>query len=78
MAPTTTTTPGIETLEHALHQRFGLAGFRPGQREAALAVLEGRDLVAVMPTGAGKSLCFQLPALLLDGPTVVVSRSSPS
>ena len=63
----------METLEQALHQRFGMAGFRPGQREAALAVLEGRDLVAVMPTGAGKSLCFQLPALLLDGPTVVVS-----
>jgi ATP-dependent DNA helicase RecQ len=47
--------------------------FRAGQREASLAVLEGRDIVAVMPTGAGKSLCFQLPALLLDGPTVVVS-----
>ena len=62
-----------DTLEHALHQRFGLEGFRPGQREVALAVLEGRDVVAVMPTGAGKSLCFQLPALLLDGPTVVVS-----
>ena len=60
-------------LERALHQRFGMAGFRPGQREVALAVLEGRDVVAVMPTGAGKSLCFQLPALLLDGPTVVVS-----
>ncbi len=60
-------------LERALHERFGLRAFRPGQREAALAVLEGRDLVAVMPTGAGKSLCFQLPALLLDGTTVVVS-----
>jgi ATP-dependent DNA helicase RecQ len=71
MAPTTS--PGIETLERALHQRFGMAGFRPGQQEAALAVLEGRDVVAVMPTGAGKSLCFQLPALLLDGPTIVVS-----
>jgi ATP-dependent DNA helicase RecQ len=68
-----TPAPGIETLEQALHQRFGMAGFRPGQREAALAVLEGRDVVAVMPTGAGKSLCFQLPALLLDGPTIVVS-----
>ena len=68
-----TTTLDFETLEQALHQRFGMAGFRPGQREAAHAVLEGRDLVAVMPTGAGKSLCFQLPALLLDGPTVVVS-----
>ena len=62
-----------DVLERALHERFGLASFRPGQREASLAVLEGRDLVAVMPTGAGKSLCFQLPALLLDGPTVVVS-----
>ena len=60
-------------LERALHERFGLHAFRPGQEEAALAVLEGRDLVAVMPTGAGKSLCFQLPALLLEGTTVVVS-----
>ena len=56
-----------QALERALHERFGLQQFRPGQREAALAVLEGRDLVAVMPTGAGKSLCFQLPALLLPG-----------
>ena len=62
-----------QALERALHERFGLRAFRPGQREAALAVLEGRDLVAVMPTGAGKSLCFQLPALLLEGTTVVVS-----
>jgi ATP-dependent DNA helicase RecQ len=72
MSSTAEPTSGT-SLEHALHARFGLAGFRPGQREAAEAVLEGRDLVAVMPTGAGKSLCFQLPALLLDGPTVVVS-----
>jgi ATP-dependent DNA helicase RecQ len=63
----------VGALERALHERFGLREFRPGQREAALAVLQGRDVVAVMPTGAGKSLCFQLPALLLDGPTVVVS-----
>ena len=62
-----------QALERALHERFGLRAFRPGQREAALAVLEGRDLVAVMPTGAGKSLCFQLPALLLEGTTLVVS-----
>jgi ATP-dependent DNA helicase RecQ len=65
--------PGAQALERALHDRFGLRDFRPGQREAALALLEGRDLVAVMPTGAGKSLCFQLPALLLPGLTVVVS-----
>ena len=61
------------SLEQVLHERFGLRAFRPGQLEAALAVLEGRDLVAVMPTGAGKSLCFQLPALLLEGTTIVVS-----
>ena len=60
-------------LDRGLHERFGLSAFRPGQREAALAVLDGRNLVAVMPTGAGKSLCFQLPALLLQGTTVVVS-----
>ena len=63
----------VSSLDDALHAHFGLAAFRPGQREAAAAVLAGRDLVAVMPTGAGKSLCFQLPALLLDGLTVVVS-----
>ncbi len=61
------------SLDDALHRHFGLQAFRPGQREAIDAVLAGRDLVAVMPTGAGKSLCFQLPALLLDGTTVVVS-----
>ncbi|HEU4588440.1 MAG TPA: ATP-dependent DNA helicase RecQ [Gemmatimonadales bacterium] len=62
-----------DSLDRLLHERFGLTEFRPGQLEAARAVLEGRDVVAVMPTGAGKSLCFQLPSLLLDGPTVVVS-----
>jgi ATP-dependent DNA helicase RecQ len=60
-------------LQHALRRHFGLSTFREGQSEAAAAVLEGRDLIAVMPTGSGKSLCFQLPALLLAGPTVVVS-----
>jgi len=67
------TNTAVHPLEHALHARFGMAGFRPGQREAALAVYEGQDVIAVMPTGAGKSLCFQLPATLLDGLTVVVS-----
>ena len=59
--------------ETALRTWFGLEAFRPGQRDAVAAMLDGRDLVAVMPTGAGKSLCFQLPALLIDGATVVVS-----
>jgi ATP-dependent DNA helicase RecQ len=54
-------------------ERFGLPGFRPGQREIIEAVLAGRPAIAVLPTGAGKSLCFQLPAVALGGLTVVVS-----
>ena len=60
-------------LDTLLRDAFGHDGFRAGQREVAEAVLGGRDVVAVMPTGAGKSLCYQLPALLLEGTTVVVS-----
>jgi RecQ family ATP-dependent DNA helicase len=53
--------------------RFGLRAFRPGQREAVEAALEGRDCLVVMPTGGGKSLCYQLPALADRGLVVVVS-----
>ncbi len=53
--------------------RFRLASFRPGQREVIEAVLAGEDCLCVMPTGGGKSLCYQLPALALDGLTLVVS-----
>ncbi len=53
--------------------RFGLESFRPGQREAVQAALEGRDSLVVMPTGGGKSLCYQLPALADVGLVVVVS-----
>jgi ATP-dependent DNA helicase RecQ len=56
-----------------LLKHFGFADFRPSQREVVRAVLSGRDTLAVLPTGAGKSACFQVPALLLDGVTVVVS-----
>jgi ATP-dependent DNA helicase RecQ len=52
---------------------FGFSGFRPGQEEIVEAVLAGRDVLAIMPTGGGKSLCFQLPALCRDGVTVVLS-----
>jgi ATP-dependent DNA helicase RecQ len=60
-------------LATALHEHFGFAGFRPGQREACEAARAGRDVMVVMPTGSGKSLCYQLPALLRDDVTVVVS-----
>jgi ATP-dependent DNA helicase RecQ len=53
--------------------RFGLDAFRPGQREAVQAALDGRDSLVVMPTGGGKSLCYQLPALADQGLVVVVS-----
>jgi ATP-dependent DNA helicase RecQ len=61
------------TLDPALSQHFGFTGFRRGQREACEAALADRDVMVVMPTGSGKSLCYQLPALLRDDLTVVVS-----
>ncbi|MBV9213053.1 MAG: ATP-dependent DNA helicase RecQ [Actinobacteria bacterium] len=60
-------------LDRTLRERFGFSGFRPGQREACAAALAGRDVLVVMPTGSGKSLCYQLPALMRQDLTVVVS-----
>ena len=60
-------------LAASLHEHFGFRGFRPGQEEAVRAALDGRDSLVVMPTGSGKSLCYQLPALMRDDLTVVVS-----
>src|SRR3954452_4339280 len=60
-------------LSAALKDYFGYDRFRPLQREIVEDALAGRDVFALMPTGGGKSLCFQLPALLRDGLTVVVS-----
>jgi ATP-dependent DNA helicase RecQ len=56
-----------------LREAFGFDGFRPGQEQVVEALLAGRSALAVFPTGGGKSLCYQLPALLLDGVTIVVS-----
>lgn len=61
------------TLHTALRERFGHAAFRTGQLSVIQAVLAGRPTLAVMPTGSGKSLCYQLPATLLPGVTLVVS-----
>src|SRR5918999_4553490 len=60
-------------LDASLRSLFGFPGFRPGQREACEAALAGRDVLVVMPTGSGKSLCYQLPALLREDVAVVVS-----
>lgn len=60
-------------LEETLKEYFGYNTFRPGQREVITAILDNRDVVVIMPTGGGKSLCFQLPALLKPGLTLVVS-----
>src|SRR3954467_10706531 len=57
----------------ALKKYFGYEAFRPLQREIIEDALAGRDVFALLPTGGGKSLCFQLPALLRDGVTIVVS-----
>src|SRR3954449_3787270 len=60
-------------LHGALHEYFGFPAFRPGQEEACAAALAGRGVLVVMPTGSGKSLCYQLPALLRGDLTIVVS-----
>src|SRR3954447_11068642 len=62
-----------EDVGGALSELFGFASFRPGQREAVVAAREGRDVLVVMPTGSGKSLCYQLPALMRTDLTLVVS-----
>ncbi len=61
------------SIPDALHRVFGFRTFRPNQHEAVSAILEGRDLLAIMPTGGGKSLCYQLPAVLMPGTALVVT-----
>jgi ATP-dependent DNA helicase RecQ len=63
----------LDAAQHVLQDVFGYPTFRPGQAEVIEAVLAGRDCIAVMPTGAGKSLTFQVPARLLDGTVLVIS-----
>jgi ATP-dependent DNA helicase RecQ len=62
-----------ERLEDALRELFGFEGFHPGQVDVITRVIAGQDTLAILATGAGKSLCYQLPALLFGGTTIVVS-----
>jgi ATP-dependent DNA helicase RecQ len=65
--------PALDDARAALQRHFGYPDFRGAQADAITAILARRDVLVLMPTGGGKSLCFQVPALLLRGPTVVVS-----
>lgn len=65
--------PNKESALEAMRKYYGFYGFRPGQWESMSAILDGRDAVVLMPTGGGKSICFQLPALLMEGCCVIVS-----
>ena len=67
----------MDDLARALKLKFGFPGFRPGQEEVIRTVLARRDALAIMPTGHGKSLYYQLPAILLPDLTLVVSTSLP-
>ena len=63
----------MPTAQEILKQYFGYDSFRPGQDELVQAILSGRDTLGIMPTGAGKSICYQVPALALPGLTLVIS-----
>src|SRR5207244_7727005 len=62
-----------DRVHQLLHERFGYQDFRPGQEAIIGALLQGQHVLTVMPTGSGQSLCYQLPALLQDGCTLVIS-----
>ena len=63
----------IKQARNLLNKYYGYAEFKPGQEQIILSVLQGKDTMVIMPTGAGKSLCFQIPALIFDGVTLVIS-----
>jgi ATP-dependent DNA helicase RecQ len=73
ISDTSTSVPNQHELKKTLRKTFGISHFRPGQNDVIQSILLGQDTLAVMPTGSGKSLCYQIPALNFPGTTVVVS-----
>lgn len=65
--------PTMQSAYNALHRYFGYENFRPGQEKLIEAILAGRDALGIMPTGAGKSLCYQIPGIMLPGLAIVIS-----
>ena len=63
----------MQRIKELLAEKFGYTHFRNGQEEIIQKVLQGENVLGIMPTGGGKSICYQLPALVLDGLTLVVS-----
>ena len=68
-----TADPTLDQAREVLHRYWGYEQFRPGQDTAIENVLSGKDTLTIMPTGGGNSLCYQVPAMLLPGVTIVVS-----
>ena len=63
----------IEKAKNILKKYYGYDSFKPGQERLIRSVLRGQDVLGIMPTGAGKSVCYQVPALLLPGITIIIS-----
>ena len=62
-----------ETINEILEKYYGYKSFRPGQQQVIESILKGEDVLTIMSTGSGKSICYQVPALILQGLTIVIS-----